>query len=167
MSTKQCVNKAFLFRFPLRREDEGRKLKINKMALGLWPPLSSMRLTYLMASDTFPAVALTRVSFHVEIVESNTTRAKWSSLWRSFRMASNAVRVCASDTTRWAAVFGVESKGEGSGADWKPSHLRNFLPAHRAALVDHKHNILWHSGQIGWREEVHKVAVDNLERQRG
>lgn len=63
-----------------------------------------------MALDTFFCVALTRVSFQVEMLESNVMRAKWSSLWRSFRMAVKAMRVCTIDTLRWAAVLRVEAR---------------------------------------------------------
>lgn len=34
-------------------------------------------------------------------------------------------------------------------------------------MVDHKHHILGDPGQIGWCEEVHKVAIDNLEKEKG
>lgn len=91
-------------------------------------------------------------------------RAKWSSLWRSFRMASKASLVCKSDRTharRWCTWY-ITGASCTPFVFWFFFYLFDLLSAHWATSVDDKHHILRDPRQVVWSEEVHKIAVDNL-----
>lgn len=123
------------------------------------PPLSVIFLTYAMASDTFPSVALLRDFFQVTILLSNRMRAKWSSLSRSFRMAASASRVCKSSHSRKLGLVVDALRGS---PQRKVFYLSHLCSAHWSTSINHKHHVLWDSGQVRWSEEVHKVAIHNL-----